>query len=66
MCVCVCVCVLVCVCVCVCVRASVCHSNLPAEPAEEAQKHQQQYEEMVFSMVHGALQHSPLYMQEMF
>lgn len=26
---------------------SVCSSNLPAKPAEEAQKHRQQYEEMV-------------------
>ena len=25
----------------------VCYSNLPAKPAEEAQKHRQQYEEMV-------------------
>lgn len=25
----------------------VCSSNLPAKPAEEAQKHRQQYEEMV-------------------
>lgn len=25
----------------------VCDSNLPAKPAEEAQKHRQQYEEMV-------------------
>lgn len=24
-----------------------CYSNLPAKPAEEAQKHRQQYEEMV-------------------
>lgn len=32
-----------CVRVCVCV----CYSNLPAKPAEEAQKHRQQYEEMV-------------------
>lgn len=32
----------VCVCVCICMC-----SNLPAKPAEEAQKHRQQYEEMV-------------------
>lgn len=25
----------------------VCYSNLPAKPADEAQKHRQQYEEMV-------------------
>lgn len=31
----------------VCICAYVCYSNLPAKPAEEAQKHRQQYEEMV-------------------
>ena len=36
----------VCVCVCVCVCVRVCR-NLPAKCVEEAQRHKQEYEEMV-------------------
>lgn len=36
------------------------YSNLPAKPAEEAQKHRQQYEEMVAQAKKRGNEHTPV------